>query len=878
MSLIRHSMVHINFAQPFAFFTPQAVSFTIFIVVLLLLRVHSIPKSRFVPLLSVLILAMYLTHVAEAVIFVILIGVYSLLSKKSKTKTDSSLRLDDALFSSLIAFILASIVVAYELSIWPLELGDTEPNIIAVASIFPALFAGVCIAWRSEIISKYSLTARKWLGKNRTSMVISSMNRNQRIYLIFSILLIGIFLLGLFTSVYIEGFKTSSVYKTGFTPWFIYPLMLGIVGLLALLSIRHLNGIPSNYRSIIIMILTFILILLVLGRIISFVNLNFALSGYWEKRFILYIFLFACLLAPIPLIKLMDQIRLRGKKIIIRNGFSIVMISIIIFSGFSSLALQSEFWYLNVNGIRKTMSGNELQAIGYLKNVLQHDSRAFTITPSRYSKDVLTFAAPAYQLAWPQLMLSSSHPDLALFTLSSFNLDHAYLYMHTRDFYIMEKTPRSWFAQHLLPMLPVVFSNKDVTIYNASRVSYPQSNSDTTMLIPSNPRDNSWLYAYDVVSQSRGGRGNYTVMYDNDDDALKSKTVILSYDPKQYYNFYDKFSSSTYNNGTHYNDNNNFNAMNSNWNVISGNWKFSSDGLHGGLKIPSGEEKVILSPLSLSPRKDLNSTITTSFRITNADPEVANYASIIYSWKDPKNYEYATINILNKAVYVYFGTVSNGKPLPLEGVPWPGLKTNLTWKNHGDLFVNMKLSIQDKSQGLSLNGPEYLRRNHDVKSGYVGLGYTRIKDIVFDYFNLQESPNKIKNMSAERIDPLLSRYIAYVKSGGNLVVLNTNGYGSIANYLFNMSDPSISIKKTKFIPMFNDSHASKASNASFSISSNTPSPALSSTSPISSINASIGDGTITYLDINPILSKLSQNKISGDTAYTCLGLYLMQLT
>ena len=92
---------------------------------------------------------MYLTHVAEAVIFVILIGVYSLLSKKSKTKTDSSLRLDDALFSSLIAFILASIVVAYELSIWPLELGDTEPNIIAVASIFPA-----CVCWRLYSMEK----------------------------------------------------------------------------------------------------------------------------------------------------------------------------------------------------------------------------------------------------------------------------------------------------------------------------------------------------------------------------------------------------------------------------------------------------------------------------------------------------------------------------------------------------------------------------------------------------------------------------------------------------------------------------------------------------------------------------------------------------
>ena len=90
----------------------------------------------------------------------------------------------------------------------------------------------------------------------------------------------------------------------------------------------------------------------------------------------------------------------------------------------------------------------------------------------------------------------------------------------------------------------------------------------------------------------------------------------------------------------------------------------------------------------------------------------------------------------------------------------------------------------------------------------------------------------------------------------------------VLNYLFNMSDPSISIKKTKFIPMFNDSHASKLSNASFSISSN---KRLLSPLTISATETRIGHGKITYLDISPILSQFFQNKISGDATYRMLG-------
>ncbi len=93
---------NINPLQPFPFFVPLSVSIILFVMAFLLLREIKIPRAKFVLLFSTIILSMYLTHVAEAVVFTIFLGLYSFISRSK------SLRIDDALVSSLIGLVIVS--------------------------------------------------------------------------------------------------------------------------------------------------------------------------------------------------------------------------------------------------------------------------------------------------------------------------------------------------------------------------------------------------------------------------------------------------------------------------------------------------------------------------------------------------------------------------------------------------------------------------------------------------------------------------------------------------------------------------------------------------------------------------------------------------
>ncbi|PWU78938.1 MAG: hypothetical protein DLM72_20045 [Candidatus Nitrosopolaris wilkensis] len=820
---------NINFLQPFPWFVPLSVSFIMFIVVYLLLRVQSMPKSIFVPLYSLLILAMYLTHATEAEIFGIFIATYSFVSRK----TNGGLRLDDALLSSLIGFIISGAFSIYTSFVWTSVLRSSNFDYrIMLSWLLPILLVVISMYWRRRVLSlpKIRIT-KKYIYERR------------KFYLALSTVFVSVYLFGFLTWFFIEDFKTSSVLDIGATPWFVYPLTLGIVGLLAILALRHLSNILPN--SSVTVILASIVFILLMGRAISFVNLNLTTTGYWEKRVIPFIFLFACLLAPISLIKFVDDIQLRVKiksKSLLTNTFIVTVISSIMLSGFSTIALQSEYWFAFANNSPYQISEKEWQAISYLKSVLQHDAHAFTITPSKGSYDNVVFSAPGYQVSSPQLSLFSKYPDLPLLTLAAYNLNHAYVYMHSRDVELLKELPQqSWFYQHLLPMLPVVFSNGEVAIYNATHVSFPLPNSDTTMLIPTGSNhDNSWLYAYDMISQS--GK-NYTVMYDTDPNALKSKTVLLSFDPNKYYSYYDEFPQNNISNG-------------GNWNIISGNWKYSSGGLHGQAGNSNLAQAVILSPVSSN-----NLTVSTSFKIISSNPRVANYISLIYSWTDPNHYQYAGITILNnRDVYVSGTTVSNGK---LYLYPkWPGIKTNLIWKA-GDIF-NMTLSVQNHKSGsqeqeLFLNGTNYLHTEHAATSGYLGLSYSRIQDVVFDRYKVQE----LSKMNVLQLDD----YMSYVKSGGHLIVLNTNGYGSIANSVFNFNNIKPSPTEPNRLTKIPDANSQNAYHLPSSIYTSAQDKPLS---PFVK-HATIGHGKITYIDIEPILSGMFKSKTSEIRAYATIG-------
>jgi hypothetical protein len=186
-----------------------------------------------------------------------------------------------------------------------------------------------------------------------------------------------------------------------------------------------------------------------------------------------------------------------------------------------------------------------------------------------------------------------------------------------------------------------------------------------------------------------------------------------------------------------FSDNFNLNDYN-NWHNIIGNWSFIPYGLHGGINgnVNSAPNNILVVPVVSNNQ----SIITTSFKVNALDENVSNYASIVYSWIDPNNYQQTGINIYKDNVYILFSKVING--VLYNSPSWPGIKTDLKW-NPGAFYI-MSIVNRGNSQDIVLNGTKLITHNDNnsiSNNGYVGLNYGRIKDIVFYNFNVQNHNN-----------------------------------------------------------------------------------------------------------------------------------------
>ncbi|MEO9320269.1 MAG: hypothetical protein ABI361_06320 [Nitrososphaera sp.] len=794
-----------NFLQPLYFFAPMAVAMVIFVTILFLMKINSIKKHQFIPLMTVLVFSAYLVHVVEAFIIAVIVIVYSLLHK------NNGFRQKDTLISIILGFASATGFLVFETFVWPL--GIRHPGIPVfsfAATILPMILCAMALVWHSKVLPALKITLPKYNGeKIRTSA---------------SIVLLSVYTLGLVTSIFIENFKTSSVVDFGSVPWFIYPSLLGMAGFLAILCIAQPRSVLRN--NSLIFALQAIVVLFVMGRILTAINLNVGPTGYWEKRFINYIFLFACLVAPIPIVRFIQAMSIQRK--LIYRAVSLIAISAIVVSGSSSLLLQSEFWlWASPNA----PSGQELEAVNYLREVFVKDPRAFILTPTSYSRDVLAFAAPPYQVTVTDPFFSAENPGIPLFMLDSHGLKHAYIYVNTRDIKFLNDHC-GWVCQHLLPELPIVFSNAETKIYNATYVGFPTPSSSTALVLSNDPGFRKSSYgAYDLLAQTNA---EYTTMEESDHNLLNESNLMLGYDPISYTEFRSQFRSSD-------------------WNVQSGNWNFDGNNLNAG-ENSNGTSRVILSPIAA---KYFNASV--AFKLTEKVPNVASYVSIIHSWKDVRNYDYSGILIEGNKVYVYFAHVKNGK-LEFEP-PWPSTDTGLLYRD-GTSF-NVTLATKPNLIELLLNGTKVLSKEGATQDGgLLGLSYGRVKSVSFDDFH-----GTVTTDSRPGYD-----YLKYAYSGGHLIVVNSNGYGDIGKAL------NIQAAKTESFNAKNSSAVNTTlgqgmnyyqnhDSSSTSIPMKTRLLTYSSPSGILSIPASTikyGAGNITYVDVRSANSTLDTKTRSSD--------------
>lgn len=495
------------------YFLPGTIVFVMALVLLFLLKCENISSRKFIILFSLLLAAMFLTHVVEAAFFVMFLALWGLISKNKPVTIDYALKA--SLIGFLIVFVtyvgVSKIVVTFLLS----------PALIA-AIVLPVLLVTVSIIFRRS--------SRWWNFILYVRTKINSHPLKSGIVVI----LIFFYCMALLTILYaLPSFSTSQIANIFSVPWFFYPLIMGVTGTLGLIGLIFTIRDKKLFSALSIL-LAFALFAFVTGRAISFFNMNFSFIGFYESRFIPYLLLASSLIAPIAVLKLKSRIDCLLRKHTQRVFVSVLLISLLVVSGASTTFLNIEYCSIAANNPSNKPSASEIEALTFLRAVFNKDPDAFLVTITSHSQVNTRFSAPAD--AYASLYLYAGYgPEITLpYLYVHPALSHGYLYMDDRDFEALNSGgyDNRYLAQHLIPMLPIVFENSEVTVYNVSRIAPPLPLSDQILLLPFNARtvvDENQLFCYDMLSQ---GLYNYTTAFDTDNRIMSASTLLLSFDPK----------------------------------------------------------------------------------------------------------------------------------------------------------------------------------------------------------------------------------------------------------------------------------------------------------------------------------------------------------
>jgi hypothetical protein len=809
-------------------YVPATISFILLMAAIFLMGKREVERTRYITLFSFLISALYLTHVTEAVVLILFLAVFGLISK------NENYRIEDALKSSIIGMVIV-IAVYYVLSqVTPRFIFNTSLLISVIVPIIASMFALIfrrCIRPKLSMFKNSFKIDKKFLGK---ALVLT--------------LFFGYCVALLSWTMVLDPFHTWQVDTIGLVPWFMYPVILGINGLLAILAIYFLTEDSKLYSSFALFI-AFMVFAFLAGKIVTTVNLYFFDAGYWEKRFIWFIKIPLAILAPIPIIYVIDKLRKRGINVNAKTPVSVTVIGIIVLYGISTSFLNLEYWNIVANNPAYQPSSGEMEAINALKKIFDSDPKTWLATVTDTSSAIATFAAPSDKLVLKQLLYTASRPEMAFTQLYRHPAyDHAYLYLHNRDLAQLNKFADRFLATYV-KTLPIVYENSEVKIYNVSKVSPPLPNSDTVLILPLDKSlcDEQTLYtAYSLLSQ---GLYNYTVAYDLDDKAFNSQTIVLSYDPPEGGVLTSLFEEQ-------------FNETLSSYTIVKGNWQIASGGLLGGETGKYGEG-IILSPISAE-------NFTASFRVRplNGNASVLNYVSLVYSWTDSRNYRIADIMFgADFYIYVHFRTIINGVEKAIPN--FPGIKTDLKW-NFSDEY-NITINVNGVLNRILINGKPYLSIELENVLGRVGLRYYRFYQVLFDDFLLNYSVSL-------NLRPM-EDYINFLKSGGKLIVLNTNGYNSFARSLFSQENSTFEAKKVEGVKVALDlpeeSTMSKLALKNSTMSVLSRYIGLNMEAPFI-IKQNYGKGELFYVNVNPILQAMRKSA-KPSMYYNLLGELLEDL-
>lgn len=292
-------------------------------------------------------------------------------------------------------------------------------------------------------------------------------------------------------------FNFANLNIFGYVPWFLYPVKLGIMGVLAIVAMYVLLT-SSKYRSReLVAFLVSALLMIFASGAISTTQMQYASEftfdpGSWFSEIIRQNILsfraermFELFKVPLAILAsiVLGGTVLKGKSLqnIKPSKFFAVsgLISLILISGLASTILGFEYWH----EITQTNQLNpvELGTINNLRNMVLEDGRSIIISPKLLGYLDLTGAteiiteAPA---AW-----TSTSPEFPLFVTRYSRTTPTYVYLHMNGDY-QEVSSAEEYLAHISNSARTYLENQEVRIKTINNVSIPVPQSSTTLVIP----------------------------------------------------------------------------------------------------------------------------------------------------------------------------------------------------------------------------------------------------------------------------------------------------------------------------------------------------------------------------------------------------------
>lgn len=257
--------------------------------------------------------------------------------------------------------------------------------------------------------------------------------------------------------------KVSDIFYLGQVPWFFYPNLVGVTGLLAIVSLKSELGEPLRSYAL------FSLTSLLLGRTVTYLKLSGFDLPYWEYRFPLY--------AAVGLAVLSSPILRRLVKLSKSSKFQALLLACLMVFGFSSTALSVERW----NQLNRSAASSILASD--FRFAIERSSEEFReplIVFDQYSS-VVSSLMHASVVMQPSVWLSEG-PEVPLLVLNSVaESDEVAVLTTLGDLAILNGENATY--NYLFMFLGPIMSVPSVSTVELSEPPVPNAN--VTVILPS---------------------------------------------------------------------------------------------------------------------------------------------------------------------------------------------------------------------------------------------------------------------------------------------------------------------------------------------------------------------------------------------------------